>query len=526
MTDERSPASSPRLRFHTPSLLLPLVGACGLAAGCTADFGGDPGSESRIETQTGAATAGASFLVSFSSGNIPGNAGAIVASAGGSIAARYPQVGALLVRSGATTFAARMRATSGVEAVGAVTAVKSALAPVRFAAPPHARRPAKKGPDDPLAFRQWDMDQIRAPQAHAISLGKRSVLVGVLDSGVDPTHPDLAGQVDGTASASCVGGVANPDPAVWGNDILGHGTHVSGTIAARKNGIGIVGVAPGVRVAAVKVVVDDLNDPNAGLVFPDAVVCAIDWGIAHGFSLMNASLNIDPFTAPIDDIFCSDQPDRQAIVAIVRRAVLRAARQNIALVASAGNFFTDLASLHGTTPGSNCRVLPIELPKVIGVSAVGFTQKLAFYSNYGFGAIDLTGPGGDSNIPDPAVTDTAASGQVLSSFPPNSLFYQFAADYDGQVQDCSSGTCATYGYLQGTSQATPHVTGVAALALSRRRLSPGELLIELSRSAKALPCPVGPYDPGMSGTPATCQGTTKFNNFYGAGEVDALSVVR
>lgn len=63
--------------------------------------------------------------------------------------------------------------------------------------------------------------------------------------------------------------------------MIGHGTHVSGIIAAKKNGIGIVGVAPGVRLAAMKVAIDDVNDPNFGLVFPDAVVCGIDWAVAQ-----------------------------------------------------------------------------------------------------------------------------------------------------------------------------------------------------------------------------------------------------
>jgi subtilisin family serine protease len=295
---------------------------------------------------------------------------------------------------------------------------------------------------------------------------------------------------------------------------------------APRNGIGIIGVAPGTKVAMVKVAIDDVNDPNFGLVFADAVVCAIDWAIAHKFSVMNASLTIDPFTAPIDDIFCSDQPDRAAIVAIVRKAVLQAASKKIPLVAAAGNFFTDLANLHGATPGSNCKVLPVQLPKVIGVSAVGYTQKLSFYSNYGLGVIDLTGPGGDGLIPDPLVTDTTASGQALGSVPSGSLYYQLAADWDGQVQSCNKTTCATYAYLQGTSAAAPHVTGVAALAISRfGAMSPDALLVKLALAANPLACPPSPYDPGGTGQPATCVGPAFYNSFYGAGEVDALAVV-
>jgi subtilisin family serine protease len=474
-----------------------------------------------------ALTASQTYLISFASGSIPANADAIVSAAGGTIVTRYANVGALLAKTTSASFVKTLRADARVDAVGASHVVSSSLAPGKSMGMHHGPTTSRAPGADPLSNRQWDMDQIHAPQARVISAGKSSVLVGVLDSGIDITHPDLKGQVNMAASASCIGGVVNTDPAVWANDIIGHGTHVSGNIAGAKNGVGIVGIAPGVKLAAVKLAVDDINDPNFGLVFADAMVCAIDWAIGHNFDLMNASLTIDPFTAPIDDIFCSDEPDRAAIVTMVRKAVLAAGRKNITLVASTGNFFLDLATLKGTTPGSTCKVLPVGLPRVIGVSSVGYTRQLAYYSDYGAGAVDLTGPGGDASIPDPLVTDTTASGQVLSSVPPGSLYYALAATWNGQVQDCSSGTCSTYAYLQGTSQAAPHVTGVAALAISRYgRMPPEALLALLSLTAEPLACPVGPYDPGMTGMPATCTGPKLYNNFYGAGEVDALAIVR
>jgi subtilisin family serine protease len=468
-----------------------------------------------------------SFLVAFSGGSIPSNADAIVAGAGGTIAARYVNVGAVLARSTSPSFAATLRASAGVDAVGAVSAVHSQLTPLVAAAKPHhpMKPPASKG--DPLSFRQWDMDQIHAPEAHAITNGSKSVLVGMLDSGVDITHPDLAGQVNAAASVSCLGGVPDTSPAVWSNDIIGHGTFTSGTIVAPQNGVGTVGVAPGVKIGMVKVAIDDLSSPNAGLVFPDAVVCGIDWAIGHGFDLLNASLTIDPFTAPFDDIFCSDEPDRAAVVQIVRTAILKAAAKKLTVVAATGNFFLDLTSLPGSGKGVNCKVLPVSLPKVIGVSAVGVTKQLAFYADYGFGAVDLTGPGGDSLIADPLVTDTAASGQVLGPMPASSLFYQGAAGYDGQIQDCSKGTCASYAYIQGTSAAAPHVTGVAALVISKfGRMSPDALLLKLSLAATPIACPPSPYDPGDTGQPATCKGPAFYNSFYGAGEVDALAALK
>ena len=505
-------------------------------AGSAPAAAADPGA-SAFGTETRAAGGGptqsASFLISFSDGVVPANADDLVAAAGGTVAARYSSVGAILAQSASASFATTVRAAAGVDAVGAVGAAHSRIdlpLPAGERGPrsrPSAPTPPATPGDDPLSFRQWDMEQIHAPEARAMSSGNKAVLVGVVDSGIDVTHPDLAGQVDAAASASCVGGVPNAAAAAWASDVIGHGTHVAGTIAALKNGVGIVGVAPGVRLAAVKVAVDDPDDPNLGLVLPDAFVCAVDWAIAHDFDLINASLTIDPFTAPFDDIFCSDEPDRAAIVSIVRRAVQAAGRKKITVVASSGNFFTDLASLHGSHPGSQCHVLPVQLPPVIGVSAVGYAQSLSFYSNYGFGAIDLTAPGGDSSIPDPLVTDTPASGQVLASVPPDSFYYLAAADYDGQVQDCATAPCATYAYLQGVSQAVPHVTGVAALVLSRSgKLPPEALLAKLSQGATSLSCPPSPYDPAGWGQPATCEGPPSHNNFYGAGEIDALAALR
>jgi subtilisin family serine protease len=490
----------------------------------TADERIELSSVSRSSALTAGAS-GASYLVSFTSGAVPANADALVAAAGGTVAARYPVVGAILARSSDPGFAARLRSTAGVEAVGASHAMHSRIAPVMPPRSSKSHRPKPPRPPagaDPLSSLQWDMDQIHAPAAHAISVGKRSVLVGVLDSGIDAAHPDLAGQVDASVSVSCLGGIPDTTASVWSNDVIGHGTHVSGIIAAAKNGIGIVGVAPGVRLAAVKVAIDnvDLSDPTFALVFADAMVCGIDWAAAHDFDLMNASLTLDPTDPPVDDIFCSDDPDRAAVIKIVRAAVLRAARKKTTMVAATGNFFLDLGNL--TSPsGAPCSVLPVETPRAIGVSGVGPTQQLAWYSDYGAGAVDLTGPGGDFLVlPNPV-------GQVLSSMPETSLFYQAAAGWDGQVQDCSSGTCAFYAYIEGTSMATPHATGVAALAISRfGKLTPEVVLAILSLTATPLACPPSPYDPAGTGMPATCVGPSRFNNFYGAGEVNALAVVK
>src|SRR6184192_4976693 len=132
------------------------------------------------------------------------------------------------------------------------------------------------------------MVQIHSPEARAINGGSPSVVVGDIDTGLDFAHPDLAPNVDFGNSVSCVGGTPNQAPAAWRDD-NGHGTHTAGTIAAAKNGIGIVGVAPNVKLAAIK------SGDAAGFFFPETVVCAFWWAGTHHFNVTNNSYFADPY---------------------------------------------------------------------------------------------------------------------------------------------------------------------------------------------------------------------------------------
>src|SRR5581483_6102859 len=118
-----------------------------------------------------------------------------------------------------------------------------------------AARSAEPG-QEPLEGLQWDLRAIKADQAAKVNPGSRDVTVGVIDTGVDDTHPDLAPNFSRSQSASCVTGKADTSPGAWrpfdpAQDY--HGTHVAGTIAAARNGTGIAGVAPGAKVSAIKV---------------------------------------------------------------------------------------------------------------------------------------------------------------------------------------------------------------------------------------------------------------------------------
>src|SRR6266702_2611851 len=204
-----------------------------------------------------ASAAQLTYIVLYQSNAVPANVSSALGAAGGSVVWSYGEIGVVIARSSDPNFANNVRKLAGVQGAAATAGLgvqmdgglAAAEALGSSTAGPVTGTPAAG--DDNLSGLQWDMVQISAPQARAINGGSASIVVGDIDSGLDFTHPDLAPNVDFADSVSCIGGVPNPDPAAW-NDDNGHGTHNAGTIAAAKNGIGIVGVAPNVRLAAIK----------------------------------------------------------------------------------------------------------------------------------------------------------------------------------------------------------------------------------------------------------------------------------
>src|SRR5690606_34740469 len=190
---------------------------------------------------------------------------------------------------------------------------------------------------------------IDVPEAHAITTGDPSVVVGVLDSGIDATHPDLATQVVKDQSASCIGGVVDTDEAAWSPTTSSHGTHVAGTIAAAINGVGIAGVAPGAKVASVKVV----ND--SGYIYPEAAVCGFLWAADHGMPVTNNSYYIDPW-----EFNCVNDPRQRPVWQAVQRALSYSAAKGTLTVAAAGNSNVDLQHKFIDSTSPNDGSYPVE----------------------------------------------------------------------------------------------------------------------------------------------------------------------
>jgi subtilisin family serine protease len=363
------------------------------------------------------------------------------------------------------------------------------------------------------------MDQIQAPAARAINGGSPSVLVGDIDTGLDYTHPDLAANVDDAASANCVSGAAVPGK-VAAMDDNGHGTHTAGTIAAARNGIGIVGVAPNVKIAAIKA------GDSAGFFFPDAVICAFMWAGNHHVNVTNNSYFADPWL-----FNCRNDPTQRALWDAERRAIKFAQQKGVLVVAAEGNQADDLAhptqdatSPDDTTPvlreiHNQCAVVPTEVPGVVGVTANGNLQLKSFYSSYGSGTADVVAPGGDSVL---QLTPASPNGRVLSTWP--------AALINNCLRKVFDVSGATYCYAQGTSMASPHAAGVAALIESTGVTQPGAVKARLDNGADPLACPsdlsIYAFFPALdNGAPQVCTGGTGYNSFNGHGQVNALTAV-
>ncbi len=284
--------------------------------------------------------------------------------------------------------------------------------------------------NDTYFARQWALDQIHAPQAWSKSTGV-GITIGVVDTGIDVTHPDLASKV--VATADCVG---HPCVAGGGQDAHGHGTIVSGIAAAvTNNGRGVAGVAPDASLVVAKV----LDSSGEGRV--DDINNGIRWVVDNGAKVVNLSLGDPNFLVS------------STLGTPLRTGIEYAWSKGAVPVLASGNYATGVGDL-GTENYGNLDAL-----------VVGATDRAGNVPSYssapGNAKWGLVAPGGAGS--------GGADSNVISTFP---------------LSLGGSG----YASAAGTSMAAPQVSGAVALLLAEG-LSPTAAVNRLLATVdKSMPC--------------------------------------
>lgn len=427
---------------------------------------------------------------------------------------------------------------------------------------------------EPLAGFQWDMRMIGATPdgSYDEQPGRRDVLVGVIDTGIDGSHPDIAPNFNRklsrnfTVDIPSIDGPCADEPDQSCNDPAdvdedGHGTHVAGTIASPINGIGIAGVAPNVTLVNLRA------GQDSGFFFLGPTVDALTYAGDNGIDVVNMSFFTDPWlyncrNNPADSAV--EQQEQATIIDATQRALDYARAHGVTLVAALGNEHQDLGAAVKTDlispdfpPGTakvrqvtnDCLDMPLEGTGVIGVSSVGPSTKKADYSNHGLEQNDVAAPGGFFRDFVGTAQFRQPENLILGPYPKTVALANGDVDpVTGEsltpfvVAQCSSPTiddCAYWQWIQGTSMAAPHAVGVAALIVSEfgtgqrhgkgRTMDPAQVeqILRDSATDVACPAPVITYiaEGRTAAFDAPCVGTPQRNSIYGDGIVNAARAV-
>ncbi len=365
-------------------------------------------------------------------------------------------------------FKASLDATATLELIAQLSARRD----VEYAEPNYISRIFKTS-SDPIYPLQWHYAAMNLPNAWDITDGTTgsAVTVAVVDTG-SISHPDLTqafvGGYDFISDATRAGdgNGRDADSKDEGGDSGYHGSHVAGTIAARNNGVGGVGVSWGAKVVPVRVLGVDGSGTSSD------ILDGVRW--AAGLSVAGAPTNPNP--AKVINLSLGGQ---RACSQSEQSLFTQLKAQGVIVVVAAGNS-NDNAALYS----------PASCNDVITVGATGPTGERAPYSNYG-APVDVMAPGGDTKKTLTIGGQTFPAG-VIST----------VLDRDGKP---------TFAAYNGTSMAAPHIVGVIALMLSRDANLSFDTVLARLRSA------------GVALSSAQCK--SPIANGCGAGLVDAAKAV-
>lgn len=529
----------------------------------------------------GAATTPKDYVVLYDSASQPSAARAAIRDAGGRVVRENKAVGLATVRTKARNFRSEASGAPAIDGVatnrviGRLPADRRKNDAIDFDSAVDAGRnnplPAPLNPAmDPFSTVQWNMAMIDADftGSYRYEQGTHDVLVGVIDTGIEARHPDIAPNFNRELSRNftvddpLVDGPCEEDPDQSCQDPAdvdegGHGTHVAGIIGAPLNQVGIGGVAPRVGLVNLRA------GQDSGYFFLQPTVDALTFAGNHGIDVVNMSFFTDPWlynctSNPADSP--AEQMQQQTIIAATQRALRYARRHGVTLMSALGNESVDLGNPTedaispdyppGTertrTVDNSCLTMPTEGEGVVGVSAIGPSGRKAWYSNYGVEQTDVSAPGGDSLDFPGTSAYLQPENRILSPTSEISLLERGFLDPENPTNRVRSevvdGKTWYWVYDNGTSMASPHAAGVAALIVSRwgkrdsshggLTLRPGVVERALRRSALDVPCPdprtyVYPADVNLDlpEIQAACEGSPSFNGFYGHGIVNALRAV-